>query len=522
MAIIYVKKDGSGNATTIQQGIQLAALGDTVEVEAGTFNENIDLWKGITLKGAGISQTIITGAIRTAPTARAFVFVTGQTTLNLTQAMIDSGVTTADYQVGRVLTASGIPANTRLVSKTATSITLSAAVTSAAASRTIAMGLQNDATIRVRGTNGVIRDMKFLGFDWSSPASEVAAIYLRNTGLGSAAASGWEIFNCEFVADGEYALLTDFAAGVGNLNIHNCKFTGKTFVGTNPGFGNQYSVANVPRQLVVIQSVNTAPIIFRDNEVEGITGGLTVDGIQSYNTAVTIDPVASQIIDNNIDVESGYGYGLRARGLNSIITGNTNVGTTAGYYILPSHSVGVLITTGTMISNSSKYWVCIQDHTSSATNAPTGVDGASYWSEITLEQVNSSSSFGVGVQILQTNSNVFEGLITPLQENPGQPIAVSYNAEFLKSFSVVSSNPQFSNEADWNLVGYIYKNTTSSKRLYVGFKNNEAAKAMKLRQAISGETYELNKVIIAKADKTFLAIKRADVNKAERYDITLI
>jgi hypothetical protein len=33
MATIYVKKDGSGNALTIQQSIQLAQPGDVVEID---------------------------------------------------------------------------------------------------------------------------------------------------------------------------------------------------------------------------------------------------------------------------------------------------------------------------------------------------------------------------------------------------------------------------------------------------------------------------------------------------------
>ena len=78
MATIYVKKDGSGDALTIQQGIQLAAIGDIVDIEAGTFDQNVDLWKGVTLQGAGLGSTIVTGLTRTAITARPFIFVTGQ------------------------------------------------------------------------------------------------------------------------------------------------------------------------------------------------------------------------------------------------------------------------------------------------------------------------------------------------------------------------------------------------------------------------------------------------------------
>lgn len=521
MAILYVKKDGSGDATTVQQGIQLAAIGDTVEIEAGTFDENVDLWKGITLKGAGIGSTIITGGVRTAITARAFIFVSGQSTLNLTQAAIDSGFTTADYEVGRIVTASGIPTNTRIVSKTPTSLTLSAAVTSASASRTINMALSVDASIRVRGTNGVIRDMKVVGFDHPNPAVEYSAILFKNTGLGSAAANGWEIFNCEFEAVGEYAFLTDYAAGVGNLNIHDCKFSGKTFVGDNPATGNQFSVFNVPRQLVTIQAVNVN-VTFQNNQITGITGGLTIDNIESYNTAVTVDPVGAIVSGNTINTESGYGFALRCRGLNAEVSGNTATGTSAGYYILPNHSVGVLVTVGTMISNSSKYWVCIQEHTSSATNAPTGAEGTLYWSEITLEDVNASENFGVGKQSIGSNSNVLAILLTVGQESAGQPISISFDKEILKQISKVSGDPVFSVEANWRMVACIFKHDASAKRLTSGFRDFEASKNMKLKSGMeSGQSYELVRMIISTPERELLSVERSEITNASSFDFTL-
>lgn len=521
MATILVKKDGSGNAVTVQQGIQLASLGDTVEIEAGTFNENVDLWKGIILKGAGKDLTVITTTLRSAITARPFIFVTGQSTLNLTSAAISSGVTTADYEVGRIVTASGIPANTRIVSKTDTSLTLSAAVTSAASSRTIAMALQNDAGMRVRGTNGIIRDLKIVGFDHpTNPGVEYATLMFRPSGLGASAANGWEIFACEFEANGEYAVLAESSTAIGNLNFHDNIISGKTFVGDNPAVGNQFTVWNVPRQLVTFQANNTN-ITFQNNMITGVTGGLTIDGIPSYNTAVTIDAVGAIISGNTIDTVSGTGYGLRVRGLNALVQDNYNIGDSGGYYLLPNHSVGVLITVGTMIANSSKFWICTQEHTSSVTNAPAGVDGGLYWSEITLETVNASESFGVGVQSIGSNTNTIPALVAVEQENPGDPVHISYDPAILKTIPLVSANPAFSNEANWRLVGYIYKHTASSKRLYVGIRGTSVLKDMKLRQGQSGETYILDKVIVSNIDKTFLAIDGASIEGVSSYDITL-
>jgi hypothetical protein len=234
-----------------------------------------------------------------------------------------------------------------------------------------------------------------------------------------------------------------------------------------------------------------------------------------------VDPGGSIITGNTIDVEAGTGYGLRARGLNSTVEDNYNLGNTAGYYILPNLSTGVLITVGTMIANSSKYWVCIQEHTSAANNAPTGVDGALFWSEITLEQVNESGVYGIGLQVIDTNSNELAALVELLQENPGDPIQLSYDAGMLKAIPNVSGNPTFSDENNWALVGYIFKHTASSKRLYVGIRSGSVGKDMKLRQSLSGESYALDKIVLLTSDKTVLPVERNEIEDVANYDITL-
>jgi len=468
MATFNVRKDGSGTHTTIQAAIQAASAGDIVDIEAGTFDENVDLWKGVTLQGAGISSTIIIGATRSAITSKTFTWALASTTLN-----ISAGNNTDQYEVGRIVTATGIPANARIVSKTSTSLTISAATTQAASTaRSVVMALQNDASIRVRGGSGVIKNMKVVGFDNPNPATEYATIYFRNTGLGSSAANGWEVFNCEFEAAGEYAILTDFAAGVSNLDIHDCKITGKTFVGSNPASGNQFSVFNVPRQLVAIQSANTGTIKFQNNEIKGVTGGMTSGGVASFNTAVTVDPVNAIVSGNTINGTHGYGYALRCRGAGASISNNVN-------YSLPSNSnAGFLI----------------------------GPTGAQF------------SGLDVG-----TNTSIVKGLVASSQASGVTSVTFEMNKDLVKENSKVSSDPVFSQESNWKLVNFVYKHTDSSRRLVSSFKSFGSSKKSKLKVNMkAGDNFELHKIIISKADKSFLVLKRDEISGASDFDFVLL
>ena len=63
MAILDVKKDGTGTHTTIQSAIFDAVDGDTVNIGPGTFNENVELYKSISLVGSGKDITVINGSL---------------------------------------------------------------------------------------------------------------------------------------------------------------------------------------------------------------------------------------------------------------------------------------------------------------------------------------------------------------------------------------------------------------------------------------------------------------------------
>ena len=532
MAIYTVKKDGSGTHQTIQSAFVSAASGDTIEVGAGVWEENVDFYKdGITLKGMGKTETEIRGVLQSNVTKTA-TFTSGSTTINIPGGT--SGLT-----IGRFVSGTGLATNSRIVAITPTSITLSAATTTAKTNQSITMTAISSAIV-VRGSNHVIKDMKITGVQalQSRTTSDNAAIFFRTAGNGATAALSYILENCDIEARGESAIMTDAASGVGLGIIRNNKVFGKTFVGASaaqvPAFGTftrsgtvlstrtirfddlsgitaphdgnsqgseitpglrvvsisgnvvtvsanvtdpvgtvrsfsfanvQFNFPNVPRQLVVIQSVNQATQ-FLNNVVEGTTGsGIT------YNTAVTVDTPNAIVTGNTLKGEFKFGYALRARGAGANVSNNINYG------FPPKQNAGYLI-------------------------GPTA------------SQV---SGLNIG-----TNTTIVKGMVSTVQAVSGQDVTVEMSTELVKYIAKVSGDSVFSNEQNWHLVAFIYKKQGSAQRLVGVFRDFNVQKKMKLKAGMAaGDVFQLHKIIISKEDRTLLVAKRSDIDDASSYDLTL-
>ncbi|MFZ6019286.1 MAG: hypothetical protein ACOYXO_06710, partial [Chloroflexota bacterium] len=165
---------------------------------------------------------------------------------------------------------------------------------------------------------------KIIGIDNGNPAVENASIYFQGN-HSNAIVKGNEI-----VANGDLGLITEWGATVSGFVIEGNIFSGKTFVGSNPageGFGQQFSLPNVPRQLVAIgggaTGTGTTNITFRNNIVNGIAGGFNSFGQPQGNTLVTIDAENSVIEGNRFEgVTSRFATSLRARRPNTTIENN--------------------------------------------------------------------------------------------------------------------------------------------------------------------------------------------------------
>lgn len=222
------------------------------------------------------------------------------------------------------------------------------------------------------------------GFDGSGSV-ETGAIYL----IG--AHQNIRIEGNNIVANGEHGIGSNFNTAIDNIIINDNIFSGKTFIGNEPGgcgSSTQFALGNnVPRQLVVLGGgptvTNSRNVIFTNNKVIGTTGGYnSASGCFQGNTQVTIDVIGAVISGNIFDGVTTTGSSLRTRGNATSISCNTfynrNLGQGATHIFLfdqdpltgatPSSITGILqansfpnggsgFTSGYITGNSSTYFI---------------------------------------------------------------------------------------------------------------------------------------------------------------------
>jgi hypothetical protein len=238
-------------------------------------------------------------------------------------------------------------------------------------------------------------------------------------------------------------------------------------------------VPNVPRNLFYLGTTsalyNVSNITFKNNLVSGGTGAvISATGSKSvFNCGVTINSIGGLIENNVFDGNFGAGspnelgvnYVLRSLQPNMVVKNNVNrVSGGRG-------NSGFLIELGTSINN------------------------------ITVDRSL--------IEVSQSASNPF---VESIMEKSA-----------LKEIFKVSSDAVFSNEANWRMVSFVFKHTSSSRRIVVSFKAAfDYSKKTKLKTNMNiGDGFELKKVIISKADRTLMVIKRDEIVGASSFDITL-
>ena len=182
-------------------------------------------------------------------------------------------------------------------------------------------------TVTIQASNvtlgGYNQGFAIFGFDGVSPGIERAAVYIQ--GVRDAVT----IRGNEIIAVGEAGLLTEFGNAVTNLVVNSNIFSGQTFVGSQAGdcgFNNQFTAANVPRQLVLISS--GSGVFFTNNTISGTAGSSSAasgcTALGQGNVLATIDANNATIRGNLFEgTTTRFGASLRARGTGANIFCNT-------------------------------------------------------------------------------------------------------------------------------------------------------------------------------------------------------
>lgn len=628
MSTFLVRKDGSGTHTTIQSAVYSSVDGDIVDIGPGTFEENVELYKSVTLQGAGKDVTIVQGSLSPI-TVSGCSFFAGENIVTMTSTSsliagrrvtgtnltansrvdeilsptqvrlsLNSSTTgvvaktivtltngsstitlpnTTSVVVGMKVVGAGVEATITALNTTTKVATLSSPVTESGSNVSLSFkpfrsnvtltmpmhfsGSTFPATMQIMNvaTNGLtIKDMSIVGFD-GTPAVETTAIGMTSPGTGIHA--NWLVDNCRVTASGDSAFVTSPNLKSENGTIQNCIFDGKTFVGVEPAevpafssfsrpgtvtavtastfsveyesmsaivvggtatsafhastatitsiSGNvatynktstanvgdvitmtitnvQFSIPNVARQLVVIGNsssvsscINTT---FKGNTVTGQTGAIIAASLNKsmFNCAVTVDTVGGLIEDN-------------------VIIGNFGSG-------LPN-------TTGSNFAIRSR--------------RPDGVLQQTIIRNNTNDQRGGRKNIGfyfAGDSVVASNNVELADnpLVVPEQLNSGSPMKFTMEKSEIKSISRVSLSPIFSDENNWYLVSYIYRKLGSSKRIVCSFSDFVSSKEVDLKPGmVSGEQYELTKIIISKSDRSLMVVKRDELANPSSYDFSL-
>ncbi len=218
--------------------------------------------------------------------------------------------------VGNVI----IDKNVRLVSVNGRAVTAIVGVSDGSALGTVVVQT---------GSNGVEigapgKGFEIVGIDNGNPGVENAAVYFQGNHAGA------KIIDNEIVANGDAGLITEYGATIDGFLIDENVFSGQTFFSppAGDGFTQQFTLPNVPRQLVVMGCgsgcTNTSNITFTDNVISGTAGGINASLNEQGNTLVTIDAATVTVTGNSFEgTTTRYGSSLRARGSDTTISGNS-------------------------------------------------------------------------------------------------------------------------------------------------------------------------------------------------------
>lgn len=541
MAILKVRKDGSEAYTDITSAYMASSSGDTIDIGEGTFTESIEVFKNnLTFVGASKETTIIQGIPFAAVQTVSVCSWTSGDNFFVVGGVAALPAFTVGMSLSDIVNATNSPSGAQIASIDSVNrkIYINKNFTTTLSSK-IMKHWGRVAAIELRASGFTMSKIKVIDDSSSSASVELSAIFIGasqpNQGaskVSGTSSTGFNISDCEFVAVGDYAMLSEANNTVGTGSVTNCLFSGKTFSGVNP-------VAGAVRQGVVFQGANL-PITFTGNKLDMVCGGMTTANVYSGNQIATIDSYGSVVTGNEfkgkaINPSGAYfnmtGLALRMRHGGATVSNNVIKGSgglpTGGYLILPSYTnlAGKTIPVDEVVTVSNRYFKCTQAHLYAADKHPvTGASSAAHWNELTgdiaaLLIANGKANYQANSG---TNITVTVSLVSASQPSAGQSVATNLDKAQLKLVPKVSGSVAFADDTSWELVSCIFKKAGSSQRIIMSFRDFSAQKLGKLKAGMaSGDNFQLHKIIISKSDRSLLVLNRVDISGASDNDFSL-
>lgn len=409
------------------------------------------------------------------------------------------------------------------------------------------------ASIMVTGTsNGlVIRDLRSIGFDGVVGQEAAALFFTAGTAPGH---TNFLVENCHLTADGDSAVMCGSNPHLSNGTFQNCIIDGKTFTGSEPADLPSFStfVANA-----VVKSIGASSSVFTFSDMRGIIVGRSFTAASAFagsgsitaisGNDVTVNKVSTVAVDGSVPCTftlTAYSVPNAARNLfyvgqnttpnntsnitfrNNLVKGQTGAVISATGSKSMFNSAITIESVGGLVENN-----IIDGNFGAGDPNPLMSNSAIRCRQAGIVVQNNinktsggrgNSGFLVALGTSLNNQTVNRALIEVTQPSSSSVQAIMEKS-YLKEISKVSSSPVFSDEANWQMVSYVFKHKNSSRRIVSTFKGSFDSTRDVKRKAnmISGDQFELVKIIIAKADRTLLVLKRSEISDASSFDFTL-
>lgn len=411
------------------------------------------------------------------------------------------------------------------------------------------------ATIAMANTSDgmVIKDLCVIGFDWTSPGTEAAAIsFVTASGLAPGH-KNFMIDGCKIVANGDAAIMSSANPYLDGGVIQNCLFEGKTFAGSEPADVPAFSTFTVN---AVIKSIGASSTI-EVSSTKGIVVGSTMQSpsgawassatVQAINgNILTINKLVSGQVNDTISATvSNVAYVVPNVARNLVYIGQNVVGCAAknitfknnvinaqtGAYIASSDNKNMFNSVVTMeVING----VCEGNIILATSMVGVGAGFSNYLFrnrqagaviQYNVDYTNGQSLLSVYAPNGSAKENIKpSGSLVSQSQSANSAPEVQMSAGDVNILSGILNHPTFKDQTAWKMVAFIYKHESSAKRLVGAFKDFTAGKKAKMRKrsGISiGQKYELHKIIVSDESRNLAVIKRSEIASASNYDFTL-